>query len=111
MREVRGAVERHVLEEVREALLILVLEHGAGVHCEPQLDAMGRRVVGAQIVTQPVGQRAHDERRVAKYVRSSGREFRADARERDQDHAQRAHGDAPHEFTSTHGRLPPFRVV
>jgi hypothetical protein len=40
--EVLGAVERHVLDEVREAELGRVLEHRAGVHHEPQLGALGR---------------------------------------------------------------------
>ena len=38
--EVRRAVERHVLDEVREPELVVGLEHRAGVHDEPQLGAL-----------------------------------------------------------------------
>ena len=56
--EMRRAVERHVLDEVREAELVLVLEHRAGVHDEPQLGALFRLVIDADVVADAVRQRA-----------------------------------------------------
>ena len=56
LREVRGAVERRVLQEVRVAELVVVLQHGARVHDQPQLGALLRPHVLADVVADPVRQ-------------------------------------------------------
>ncbi len=56
-REVAGAVETHVLDEVRQAPLVVVFENRSGVHHQPQLGPALRLVVGAKVVAQAVRQR------------------------------------------------------
>ena len=58
------AVERHVLDEVREPALVVVLEHRAGVDHEPELGAALRLLVGADVVAQAVRQRADRDPRI-----------------------------------------------
>ena len=62
--EVGAAVEGHVLEEVRQASLIVVLLHAADVDGEPQRHAIGRAGVLAEEVAQPVWQAAGANRRI-----------------------------------------------
>ena len=71
LREVARAVERHVLDEVGEAALIVVLEHGAGVDDEPQLGPPGRLGVAPDVVAQPVRQRADGDPRIDRDARPS----------------------------------------
>src|SRR5262249_26156917 len=55
--EMRAAVERHVLDEVGEALLIVRLEQRSRFHGEPERQPLGRPAVLADEVLQPVRQR------------------------------------------------------
>ena len=52
--KVLGAVEGHVLDEVREPALVVVFENRAGVDDEPELGALLRLLVGADVVVQAV---------------------------------------------------------
>ena len=54
LREPLRAVERHVLDEVREPALVVVLEHRAGVDREPQRRALLGLVVLHHVVGEPV---------------------------------------------------------
>ena len=56
--EVLRAVEVHVLIEVREPALVILLDRGAGVHHEPQGGALLGLVVDADVVAQPIRQHA-----------------------------------------------------
>ena len=58
LREPLGAIERHVLVEVREPALVVILEHRAGVDGEPQERAVLRLVMRQDEVGQPVGELA-----------------------------------------------------
>ena len=58
LREALRAVERHVLDEVREAALVVVLEHRARVHREPDLRALLRLLVRQHVVGEPVRERS-----------------------------------------------------
>ena len=62
--EVLRAVERHVLEQVREPALVVVFEHRAGLHGQPHQHPLFRARVLAHVVAQAVGQRADGHRRV-----------------------------------------------
>ena len=90
--EVLAPVERHVLEHVRQAALVLGLVYRAGAHREPQQDAIGRTRVPADEVLQPVRQRpgadagVHGQRRFEVLRRSERHE-----RQRDQ---KKAAGEA-----------------
>ena len=57
-REVQRAVERHVLDEMRQPALVIVLEHRAGVDDESKLGAAARLSVRPDEVLQPVRQPA-----------------------------------------------------
>ena len=57
-------VERHVLDEVREPPLVVVLQHRAGVDHQPQLGAVLRVAIGADIPRQPVLQLPGPDRRI-----------------------------------------------
>jgi len=63
-REVRGAVECHVLDEVREPELVLVLEHGPRVHRQAQLGPFRGQLVGADVVAETVREPADGDERV-----------------------------------------------
>ena len=54
LREVLRAVERHVLDEVRQARLVVVFEDRAGVDDEPELGALLRLLVGPDVVLEAV---------------------------------------------------------
>ena len=58
------AVEGHVLEKVREAALIVVLENRACIHHQTQLGALLRLCIAAYVVSHAVGQRADPHPRV-----------------------------------------------
>jgi hypothetical protein len=62
--EVLRAVERHVLDEVGEPLLVVVLEHRAGVHRQAQLGPLLGAPVGADVVAEPVRQSADPHGRI-----------------------------------------------
>ena len=55
-REMCGAVKRHVLNEVRQAALILIFQHGTGIDHQPQFHAFFGLGVFADVVAQSVGQ-------------------------------------------------------
>ncbi len=54
LRESLGPVESHVLDEVRETSLVVVFEHGAGIHTQPDLRALFRLLVRENVIGQPV---------------------------------------------------------
>ena len=59
-----AAVERHVLDEVGQAELVVVLDDGPDVHDQPQLRAPHRPLVGPDVVPQPVRQVADRDARI-----------------------------------------------
>jgi hypothetical protein len=62
--EVGGAVEPHVLDEVRHSQLIVVLIDAAGIHREPELGALRRLWVSLDVVAKSVREYAHLHARV-----------------------------------------------
>ena len=62
--EVLAAVECHVLEHVRQPLLVIRFVERAGLHRQPQDDPVRRPGVPADVIGQPVRQRAALDRRV-----------------------------------------------
>ena len=62
--EVRAAVERHVLDQVREPLLIVRFVQRSGLDREPQRDALFRTGVAADEIREPVRQRAAADGRI-----------------------------------------------
>ena len=62
--EVPGAVEAHVLDEVRQTPLVVVFEHRAGLDHEPQFGATPRLPVRTHVVAQTVRQPADPDLRV-----------------------------------------------
>ncbi len=64
LRELLGAVEQHVLEEVRTSHLRVVLERRSGVDDQPHVDTPAGVVVVADQVAQAVVQLADDDRRI-----------------------------------------------
>ena len=60
----RGAVERHVLEHVRQPALVIVFEHRAGLDRQPQQHAPLRSGVLADVVGEAVRQPADGDRLV-----------------------------------------------
>ena len=82
--EVQRAVEGHVLDEVREAALVVVFEHRAGVDHEPQLGARLRLPVRADVVAQTVRQRADRDQRIDRdgLIERGGANGRGDRRRR-----------------------------
>ena len=69
--EALGAVERHVLHEVREPALLFLLQDRSGAYRQPQLGAVARLDVAPHVVDQPVAQRSPPHRRVERQ-RSAG---------------------------------------
>lgn len=63
-RKAARAVEKHMLEEVSQALLIRLLQHRAGVDSQPELGPAGRLRVSLDIIGQPVVQLADADGRV-----------------------------------------------
>ena len=92
LREVARAVEAHVLDEVGQPSLIVVLENRSRVDDQPELGAALRLLIPADVVAQAVGQRPDGDPRVngngrrERYVLGAGRDGalsrRADARRR-----------------------------
>ena len=70
LREILRAVERHVLEKVREAPLIVVLENRTGVHDEAQFGTLLGFGVAAHIIAQAVGQGTGAHGRIARQQRT-----------------------------------------
>ena len=68
-REARGPVERHVLEEVGEPALVVILEDRARVHDEPELGALLGLGVLADVVAKAVRQRPNNDARIARQGR------------------------------------------
>ncbi len=66
--KVARALELHVLDEVRQALLVLVFEHRTGLDDEPQLGPAGRLAVRPHVVAQAVRQRADSDFRVDRHL-------------------------------------------
>ena len=54
LREALRSVERHVLDEMRQAALVIVLEHRAGIDHEPELGAMLGIPIGAHVPGEAV---------------------------------------------------------
>ena len=77
--EVLRAVEGHVLDEVRQAALVVVFEHRPGVDDEPELGAILGLLVDADVVAHAVGQRADRDPRID----GNGRRQRRVVRTRD----------------------------
>ena len=63
-RKVQRPVEGHVLDEVRESALVFVLEDRSGIDGEAELRSPLRLPVQADVVAQPVRQRADRNLRV-----------------------------------------------
>ena len=63
-RKVQCAVEGHVLDEVREPALVLILEHGAGIDDEPKLGTGLGLSVLADVIAEPVRERADRNQRI-----------------------------------------------
>ena len=66
LREAGRPVERHVLEEMGEPLLVVVLEDRAGVDDQAQLGTLLRLLVAADVVPDAVRQRTDDNARIAR---------------------------------------------
>ena len=65
--KVPRAVERHVLDEVRHAALVFVLEHRTGLDGEPKLGARLGLPVLPDVVAESVGERADRDQRVDRH--------------------------------------------
>ena len=65
--KVLRALEQHVLDEVRQSLLIGILEHRAGLHDEAHFDAPRRPSVGAHVVAESVRQGAGRHLRIHRH--------------------------------------------
>jgi hypothetical protein len=64
LREVTRAVEAHVLDEVCEPALVVVLENRAGIDDEAELGASLRLLILAEVVAKTVRQRADGDPRI-----------------------------------------------
>ena len=64
LRKMQRAVERHVLDEMRQPPLVFVFEHRTCLHHEPKLGARLRQSVLANVVAQAVRQRANRDQRI-----------------------------------------------
>ena len=67
LREVLGALELHVLDEMRQTQLVVVFEHRAGLDDQSKLSAPRRLGVRPDVVAQPVRQRANGDLRVDRH--------------------------------------------
>ena len=66
------AAKRHVLDEVREAELVVALVQRADGHEQPERNAILRLGVGENRVAKAIGQRALAQRRIAREIRVDG---------------------------------------
>src|SRR5262245_66644440 len=57
---------------MREAALVVVLEHRAGLDDEPELGAITRRLIAADVIAQAVRQRADGDPRIVGDLRVEG---------------------------------------
>jgi hypothetical protein len=64
LRKMLGAVERHVLDEMRQPALVFLFEHRPCLHYEPELGARLRKPVLANVIPQAVRQRANRDQRI-----------------------------------------------
>ncbi len=62
------AFELHVLDEMRQSLLVVVFQHRTGLDDEPQFGAAAGFAVGAHVIAQAVGQRADDDLRIDRHL-------------------------------------------
>ena len=60
LRKMPGTLELHVFDEVRQPLLIVVFENRTGLDNEPQLSAVRRLGVRADVIAETVGQRPNE---------------------------------------------------
>ena len=67
-REVPRALELHVLDEVRQASLVVVFEHRPGLHDQPQLGLPRRLRVRPDVEAQAVRQAADQHFRIDRHV-------------------------------------------
>jgi len=67
-RKMLGALELHVFDEMREALLVVVLEDGSGFDDEAQLSASTGLLVRPHVVSQPIRQLACDRFRIDRHL-------------------------------------------
>ena len=67
-RKVPRAFELHVFDKVRQPLLVVVFQHGAGLDDEPQFGAAGGFPVRAHVVAQAVRQCADDDFRIDRHL-------------------------------------------
>ena len=68
VREVLGAVEAHVLKEVRETVLVRGLLNGSDIRGEVKLSPAGRLVIVSDVIGQTVLQLADLDRRVIRQL-------------------------------------------
>ena len=104
--DVGRAAEGHVLDEVREALLVLPLLQRAGLDDEPHGDRAGRQGVLLDRVAQAIGQRAERHLRVGLQVARRLRPLRdrghARAHREDEGRDERCGQDAEHWIDGAH---------
>ena len=70
--EVPCALELHVLDEVREAALVLVFEHRPRLHDQPQFGLFRGLAVRADVEAQAVGQAADEHLRIDRHLLRKG---------------------------------------
>ena len=78
LREGLRAVERHVLNEVREPALIVVFQNGTRVHNQSQLGPLFRLGVASDVIANAVGQRTDADRRIGWQPRREGKRIGGD---------------------------------
>ena len=64
LRKMLRAIERHVLDEMRQPPLVFVFEHRTRLHHEPKLGPRLRQSILANVVAQAVRQRANRDQRI-----------------------------------------------
>ena len=70
--KLRRPLELHVLDEMRQPVLVVVFEHRPGLDDQPQLGAVGRLAVRSHVIAQPVRQRADDRLGVDRHLLRQG---------------------------------------
>ena len=105
------AVEGHVLDEMRQALLIVVFENRPRLDDEAELGALFWSVVGAHVVAQAVRESAQRDVRVERHRLGERRRLKRVGRRRLLRDAQRSgeeedRGDQRHldPFAKSHGQ-------
>ena len=90
-----GAVERHVLDEVRDAELVVILEQGAHLYDKAQVGAARGIGVLTDEIAHPVGKLADDDRRIDRHDRIERRDLGVDRIGREGPRPLRRIGDPP----------------